>query len=552
MKAPAGASLRQQLTLSHVLVALFLSATLGITVLFVVWAQNRSLQEKVLQKAATLSAERLLRELRRLEETRDGFSRELGVRKPAGGLGDVLFLHRALANSDVERIEVFAGLALASQAYALPDGGDPQLATRWYPEQPQLAALLLAGKPVTWLQVGERGVASLKTARRVPGSEGAGQLTVVVTAIVQPAWLAGALPQDVAGALYAGERGLVVWPPGSKGGSSGLFSPLTLRRALVRLDDDTRLELELRTAPQTLAQALAPALRAGVLVTFVAIALSMLLGDHLARRLLAPLADLLEGTAAMARGHLSVRLPVRRHDELGALTREFNRMADEIRTTYLGVIATLAEVVEAKSHYTREHIERVERLAMATAQVLEERGWAKWSSHQKFILSVAAILHDVGKIAIGNDILNKPGPLSGNERKEILSHPEVGATIVERMGKLDRAAEIIRACHEHYDGSGYPRGLKGEEIPLEARIILAVDAFDAMTQVRPYSKARPLEDAIAELRAEAGKQFDPVVVEALIEAVNRIERGEPVTPTSSSGFFRALADDSGETPAVRN
>jgi HAMP domain-containing protein len=552
MKALAGASLRQQLTLSHVLVALFLSATLGITVLFVVWAQNRSLQEKVLQKAATLSAERLLRELRRLEETRDGLARELAVRKPAGGVGDVLFLHRVLAYTDVERIEVFAGLALASQAYTLPDGGDPQLATRWYPEQPQLAALLLAGKPVTWLQVGERGVASLKTARRVPGSEGAGQLTVVVTAIVQRAWLAGALPQDVAGALYAGERALVVWPPGSKGDSSGLFSPLILRRALLRLDDDTRLELELRAAPQTLAQALAPALRAGVLVTFVAIALSMLLGDHLARRLLAPLADLLEGTAAMARGHLSVRLPVRRHDELGALTREFNRMADEIRTTYLGVIATLAEVVEAKSHYTREHIERVERLAMATAQVLEERGWAKWSSHQKFILSVAAILHDVGKIAIDNDILNKPGPLSGNERKEILSHPEVGATIVERMGKLDRAAEIIRACHEHYDGSGYPRGLKGEEIPLEARIILAVDAFDAMTQVRPYSKARPLEDAIAELRAEAGKQFDPVVVEALIEAVNRIERGEPVTPTSSSGFFRALADDSGETPAVRN
>ena len=552
MKALAGASLRQQLTLSHVLVALFLSATLGITVLVVAWAQNRSLQEKVLQKAATLSAERLLRELRRLEETRDGLARELAVRKPAGGVGDVLFLHRVLAYTDVERIEVFAGLALASQAYTLPDGGDPQLATRWYPEQPQLAALLLAGKPVTWLQVGERGVASLKTARRVPGSEGAGQLTVVVTGMLQPAWLAGALPQDVAGALYAGERALVVWPPGSKGGSSGLFSPLTLRRALLRLDDDTRLELELRAAPQTLAQALAPALRAGVLVTFVAIALSMLLGDHLARRLLAPLADLLEGTAAMTRGHLSVRLPVRRHDELGALTREFNRMADEIRTTYLGVIATLAEVVEAKSHYTREHIERVERLAMATAQVLEERGWAKWSSHQKFILSVAAILHDVGKIAIGNDILNKPGPLSGNERNEILSHPEVGATIVERMGKLDRVAEVIRACHEHYDGSGYPRGLKGEEIPLEARIILAVDAFDAMTQVRPYSKARPLEEAIAELRAEAGKQFDPVVVEALIEAVNRIERGEPVTPTSSSGFFRALADDSGETPAVRN
>jgi putative nucleotidyltransferase with HDIG domain len=211
----------------------------------------------------------------------------------------------------------------------------------------------------------------------------------------------------------------------------------------------------------------------------------------------------------------------------------------------------LAEVVEAKSHYTREHIERVERLAMATAQVLEERGWVKWSSHQKFILSVAAILHDVGKIAIGNEILNKPGPLTGSERGEILSHPEVGANIVERMGKLDRAAEIIRACHEHYDGSGYPRGLKGEEIPLEARIILAVDAYDAMTQVRPYSKARPQEEALAELRAEAGKQFDPVVVEALIEAVRRLETGTDAPSPSSSGLYKALVTDSGETPPLR-
>jgi len=551
MKALQGTSLRQQLTLSHVLVSLCLALALAAVMVFVVFVQNRALQRKALQRVESLATDRLLRELRRLEETRDGLARELATRRLQGGLADTLFLHRVLSYTDVERVEVFYGLNLIVQAYLGPDGADPQLATRWYPEQPQVAALLLADRPVTWLQASNKKTVALKSARRIPSSQGVGEFYVVVTAALQPAWLAGALPQGVSGVLYAGEQALLVWPPRPEGLGSKLLSPVRLRQAVIRLDDDTRLEVEVLAPPETLTEALAPALRAAVLVTLVVIAVSFLIGDHLARRLLAPLNDLLEGTAAMARGHLSVRLPVRRHDELGALTREFNRMADEIRTTYLGVIATLAEVVEAKSHYTREHIERVERLAMATAQVLEERGWAKWSSHQKFILSVAAILHDVGKIAIGNDILNKPGPLTGSERKEILSHPEVGATIVERMGKLDRAAEIIRACHEHYDGSGYPRGLKGEEIPLEARIILAVDAFDAMTQVRPYSKARPLEDAIAELRAEAGKQFDPVVVEALIEAVKRIERGEPVTPTSSSGFFRALADDSGETAAVR-
>jgi HD-GYP domain-containing protein (c-di-GMP phosphodiesterase class II) len=207
------------------------------------------------------------------------------------------------------------------------------------------------------------------------------------------------------------------------------------------------------------------------------------------------------------------------------------------------MISTLAEIVEAKSHYTREHIDRVERLAMATAEVLERRGWVRFSSHQRFLLSVAAILHDVGKIAIANEILNKSGPLDTTEREQILTHPEVGALIVERMGKLERAAEIIRCAHEHFDGSGYPRGLRGEEIPLESRIILAVDAFDAMTIKRPYSAGRSSEAAIVELRTEAGRQFDPVVVEALVEVVTK-ESGADVDPSSDSGLYRVIHTDS--------
>lgn len=544
-------SIRHQLTLSHVLVAFFLSLALGAVSVALVWRQTRAREQELLQRVGELASERFLAQTRRLEETRDGLYRELARRPLRGYLPEMVFLHGILNYTDVDRLEVFSGLQPVIHAFASPLGADPSLATRWYPESPQVAALLQDGRPVTWCQPGRSDLVALKTARKLPGQQGREELVVVVTLAFPPSWLAGVLPRGVTAHILLDGKPVAFWPP--SGGSSNPPWPVSRhRQSLARLDDDRTIALELAASPYSVFQALGPALRGGVLLSLVSLTLALLLGRGLATRILAPLNDLLEGTAAMARGHLSVRLPVRREDELGQLTREFNRMADEVRTTYLGVIATLAEVVEAKSHYTREHIERVERLAMTTAQVLEERGWAKWSSHQKFILSVAAILHDVGKISIGNDILNKPGPLDSRERGEILSHPEVGATIVQRMGKLDRAAEIIRACHEHYDGSGYPRGLKGEEIPLEARIILAVDAYDAMTQVRPYSKARPVEEAVAELRAEAGKQFDPVVVEALIEAVSRLESGQAPPTDSSSGLYQVLATDSGEAFRLRS
>ncbi|MGC8915561.1 MAG: HD-GYP domain-containing protein [Thermoanaerobaculum sp.] len=544
-----GSSLLHQLTFSHALVAVVLSLGFGAIVVGVVWARARALEQRVLESTGSVASGQLLQRLRRLEETRDGLARALAARPISGTVADTLWLHEVLSYSDVDRLEVFSGLSRLAEAYDLLPGGSPDLATQWLPNNPQVAALLQSGKAVNWLQWLPGGEPSLKSARQV-WAAGTAPLYVVATLALHPSWLAPSLPSGVGASILLGDRPGLSWPPHISGKKPGVFAPTRLSRTVVRLDDDTVVSLELLGSESSVADVLAPAVRAGALVAIVSLALALMLGQTLARRLLSPLQDLLEGTAAIARGHLTVRLPVRRHDELGFLTREFNRMADEIRATYLGVISTLAEVVEAKSHYTREHIERVERLAMATAQVLEERGWAKWSSHQKFILSVAAILHDVGKIAIGNDILNKPGPLSSSERHEILSHPDVGANIVERMGKLERAAEIIRACHEHFDGSGYPRGLKGEEIPLEARIILAVDAFDAMTQVRPYSKARPLEEAFAELRAEAGRQFDPVVVEALIEAVEREAHGQRLASRDSSGYYRSISGDSGDVPAV--
>ncbi|MGQ9835648.1 MAG: HD domain-containing phosphohydrolase [Thermoanaerobaculaceae bacterium] len=544
-------SLRRYLTLSHTLTVLTLALGMGAVAMGVVWSRARTLQEGILSQAESLAAEKVLEHIRRLEAARDGLARELAFRPSfSGSTEDLLFLHRVLSYTDIDRLEVFNSRRLLAQAYNLETGGAAELATPWFPQNPQVAALLLAGRPVTWLHKPQRGMASLKSAVKVREATEEESIFLVATLAVTPSWLAGALPSTTVGFLRVGGSILGSWPPLlTEEQPFTLVKGLNTSRVVARLNDDSSLEVVVASGKGAMASLLWPMIRGGILITLASLVLAFLLGETLARRILAPLHDLLEGTAAMARGHLSVRLPIRRKDELGALAREFNRMADELRTTYLGVIATLAEVVEAKSAYTREHIERVERLTMATANILEKRGWTKWSSHQKFILSVAAILHDVGKISIGNDILNKAGPLTTGERSEILSHPEVGAKIVERMGKLDRAAEIIRACHEHYDGSGYPRGLKGQEIPLEARIILAVDAFDAMTQVRPYSKARPWEEAVAELRAQAGKQFDPVVVEALIEAASRELRGEGAA-TTSSGFYQVLTESDEKAPTA--
>lgn len=543
MKKWFAPSLRHYLIFSHALTVLALALGMGAVAMGVVWSRARTLQEGVLSQAQSLAAEKVLEQIRRLEATRDSLARELALRPSiSGSVADLLFLHRVLSHTDIDRFEVFSNRKLLAQAYNLETGGAEELATPWFPQNPQVAALLLGGRPVTWLHKPEGGVVSLKSAVKVRESTGNDAIFLVATLAVTPSWLAGALPPTTVGLLRVGGSIIGPWPPSlSEDRPFKLVKGLRITRVVARLDDDSSLEVVASSERGTTA-VFWPMIRGGILMTLASLVLAFLLGETLARRILAPLHDLLEGTAAMARGHLSVRLPIRHKDELGALAREFNRMADELRTTYLGVIATLAEVVEAKSTYTREHIERVESLTMATAEILEKRGWAKWSSHQKLILSVAAILHDVGKIAIGNDILNKAGPLTTGERSEILSHPEVGAKIVERMGKLDRAAEIIRACHEHYDGSGYPRGLKGQEIPLEARIILAADAFDAMTQVRPYSKARSWEEAVAELRGEAGKQFDPVVVEALIEAASRELRGEGKATSSASGFYQVLTE----------
>jgi len=173
----------------------------------------------------------------------------------------------------------------------------------------------------------------------------------------------------------------------------------------------------------------------------------------------------------------------------------------------------LARSVEEKDEATEGHCSRIERLSLRTGERLG------LTDNRLITLSYAAYLHDVGKVRIPDEILNKPGPLTEEEWKEMRRHPDYGAEMLEKKDFLKDAAEVVRAHHERYDGSGYPRGLKGDQIPLEARIIAVVDAYDAMTSNRPYRKALSKEEAIRELNKNAGSQFDPRVVRAFLKVI---------------------------------
>jgi len=135
------------------------------------------------------------------------------------------------------------------------------------------------------------------------------------------------------------------------------------------------------------------------------------------------------------------------------------------------------------------------------------------------------MLHDVGKVSVPDSILRKPGPLTPDEYEEIKRHPVAGAEIVQRVEGLEPIVPWVRHSHEHFDGSGYPDGLSGETIPPASRILLVADAYDAMTSHRAYRRAMSPEDAQAELRKNAGTQFDPACVEAFERATDNRQRG---------------------------
>ena len=204
---------------------------------------------------------------------------------------------------------------------------------------------------------------------------------------------------------------------------------------------------------------------------------------------------------------------------LGYFGRERQRRIDhalELSDAYRGTAFLLGDVVEADDAYTGSHSRHVVDLVLA---VYDELGLPATERREA---EFTALLHDVGKIRIPAEIINKPGKLNDEERRVIETHTVEGEKMLEQVGGLlAHVGRLVRSCHEHWDGNGYPDGLIGEEIPIVARIVCACDAFSAMTTDRPYRAARTSEEALAEMVRCGGTQFDPDVVAALVRVTGR-------------------------------
>ena len=187
----------------------------------------------------------------------------------------------------------------------------------------------------------------------------------------------------------------------------------------------------------------------------------------------------------------------------------------ETRDMFFGTVSALSQAIDAKDGFTRGHADRVSRIAGAVAR---EMGLREGEIEQ---IELAALLHDIGKIGVEDRILMKPARLDSDETELMRRHPIYGASILEPSAALRPLVPIILAHHEHFDGSGYPNGLKGEQIPLGARIILVSDAYEAMTSDRIYRKAMGHERAMEQLLKHKGAQFDPKVVRSLDQLLQR-------------------------------
>lgn len=189
---------------------------------------------------------------------------------------------------------------------------------------------------------------------------------------------------------------------------------------------------------------------------------------------------------------------------------ELRAAHDALSHQHRSTAAALAQAIEARDSGTGGHVYRVTALAQALLETVDPE--LAEDEH----LSFGFLLHDVGKIGVPDAVLRKPGPLDAHERVLMDAHPEIGHRIVGQAGFSPLVGEIVLTHHERWDGRGYPRGLRGEEIPLATRLFAIADALDAMTSDRPYRRGMPLEDAVAEVLRHSGTQFDPRAVDALL------------------------------------
>ncbi len=273
----------------------------------------------------------------------------------------------------------------------------------------------------------------------------------------------------------------------------------------------------------------------------VAAVLALVAGALLARRITQRLTQLTDRARRVVEGDFTTPVRVDGHDELALLGQGLHVMIERLHVSHRSLVGVLVRALETHSG---EH----GALARLAAAALAVGGRLELTPVQREALELGAQLHDIGEVQTPESLLQKPGPLALDERREVERHPAAGVEILEPVPLLRPALDLVSAHHERWDGGGYPQGLRGVEIPLVARIFAVVDALDAMTHDRPSRAALSVAEALERVRAEAGKQFDPRVVEAALSIEDAEWAALLARPSEhSAGRFAPLPARQGPT-----
>lgn len=250
--------------------------------------------------------------------------------------------------------------------------------------------------------------------------------------------------------------------------------------------------------------------------------LIVLVGINLANTITRPLIRLVQASLKVTEGDLNVKVVAQSNDEISILTQSFNTMVASLNQTQKDLLRSYdetlegwAKALELRDKETEGHSERVTQLTLQLAEAMGLTGDALVNIRR------GALLHDIGKMGVPDAILHKPGALTPEERTIIQRHPQDAYNMLKQIQFLSVALEIPYCHHEKWDGTGYPRGLKGEEIPLSARMFSVVDVYDALANDRPYRKALPREEVLQFLKEQSGTHFDPTVVNTFIQMMQQ-------------------------------